>query len=63
MNVMLSIPAILVYGSDGRTGNPLGYLSQSFSPMNDYFVTTDCTKAMVNSQLLTGALINPVSSF
>ncbi|KIO22609.1 hypothetical protein M407DRAFT_27866 [Tulasnella calospora MUT 4182] len=55
----ITMPAILVYGSNGRSGTPLGYLSLGVNVNKVYYVTTDCTKAMVNPQLSSGALINP----
>ncbi|KAG9044363.1 hypothetical protein FS837_008272 [Tulasnella sp. UAMH 9824] len=51
--------AILVYGPTGRSGEPLGYISKSLNAFGDYYFTTDCTAAMLNPQLYSGALTNP----
>ncbi|KAG8895987.1 hypothetical protein FRC00_006656 [Tulasnella sp. 408] len=51
--------AILVYGPNGRSGEPLGYISKSLNGFGDYYFTTDCTAAMLNPQLFSGALTNP----
>lgn len=50
---------ILVYGPNGRSGQPLGYISKSLNTFGDYYFTTDCTAAMLNPQLYSGALTNP----
>ncbi|KIO22611.1 hypothetical protein M407DRAFT_27868 [Tulasnella calospora MUT 4182] len=54
--------AILVYGSAGRSGAPLGYVSKNLNSYGDYFVTTKCAEAMINPQLDSGALTNPANS-
>lgn len=51
--------AILVYGPNGRSGEPLGYISKSLNAFGDYSFNTDCMVAMVNPQLFSGALTNP----
>lgn len=52
-------PTILVYGPNGRSGNPLGYISKGFNSRKMYYFTTDCNQAMVNGQLSAGDLTNP----
>lgn len=54
----IPVPAILVYGPDGRTGSPLGYVSRSYTSKMYYF-TTDCNEAMVDAELFAGDLTNP----
>ncbi|KAG8902830.1 hypothetical protein FRC01_009460 [Tulasnella sp. 417] len=56
---MTSGAAILVYGPNGRSGEPLGYISKNFNFFGDYYFTTDCTVAMNNPKLFSGALTNP----
>ncbi|KIO22608.1 hypothetical protein M407DRAFT_27865 [Tulasnella calospora MUT 4182] len=58
---LMTLPAILVYDANGRSGNLLGYLSQSMTG-NFYSITTDCKQALKNGQLFAGDLTNPVSS-
>ncbi|KAG8919839.1 hypothetical protein FRC01_001072 [Tulasnella sp. 417] len=56
----VSVPAVVAHGPNGRSGTPLGYLSQDLLEWNGgYYFTTDCSKAMVNGQLSSGALTNP----
>ncbi|KIO22606.1 hypothetical protein M407DRAFT_245103 [Tulasnella calospora MUT 4182] len=57
--VPVPVPAVLVYGPEGRSGSPLGYLSQGYNGENKYYITTDCKEAMVNAQLFAGDLKNP----
>ncbi|KAG9025055.1 hypothetical protein FS837_005100 [Tulasnella sp. UAMH 9824] len=53
------VPAILVYGPNGRSGNPLGFLSKGFNGRKTYYFTTDCNQAMANAQFNAGDLTNP----
>ncbi|KAG8898781.1 hypothetical protein FRC01_010762 [Tulasnella sp. 417] len=56
-----SPPAIVASRPDGSS---LGlYLSKELNQWGMYILTADCTKAIVNPQLSSGALTNPASSF
>ncbi|KAG9044359.1 hypothetical protein FS837_008268 [Tulasnella sp. UAMH 9824] len=55
------VPAILVYGPNGRSGAPLGYMSRDLTS-GIYSFTTDCTKALTNGQLYAGDLTNPAQT-
>ncbi|KAG8924240.1 hypothetical protein FRC00_005324 [Tulasnella sp. 408] len=57
-----SVPAILVYGPNGRSGAPLGFVSRDLTS-GIYSFTTDCNKALKNGNLYAGDLTNPVSTY
>ncbi|KAG8926729.1 hypothetical protein FRC01_008445, partial [Tulasnella sp. 417] len=52
------VPAILVYGPNGRSGDPLGYVSKGYVG-GQYYFTTDCNQAMKDAKLVSGDLTNP----
>ncbi|KIO22610.1 hypothetical protein M407DRAFT_27867 [Tulasnella calospora MUT 4182] len=39
------VPAVLVYGPNGHSGNTLGFLSQGYNEEDQCYFTTDCTQA------------------
>ncbi|KAG8926725.1 hypothetical protein FRC01_008441 [Tulasnella sp. 417] len=59
----VGVPAVLIYGLGGRTGQPLGYLGKGLNyAFGSYTFTTDCKDAMANAQLSSGDLTIPAQS-
>ncbi|KAG9043511.1 hypothetical protein FS837_009471 [Tulasnella sp. UAMH 9824] len=60
MRFAMGLPPLPPRSLCGSSGELLGYLSKNY--YNDggrYYLTPDCTKAMVNAQLFAGDLTNP----